>query len=155
MHHSSDPTLDADARALRTVLTQLARNLSQGEMDCVCCYDLTRTQANALSALLSDEELGIGDLAERLGLDKSTTSRAISDLVDRDLVHREPIPGNRRAVRLRPTPEGRRLHQQVEADLLEHDRALLAGFPPEARTSVISLLTRLAAHCCSARPRLG
>ncbi|HLU95684.1 MAG TPA: MarR family transcriptional regulator [Thermobifida alba] len=55
------------------------------------------------------------ELAERLGLEKSTVSRLVADLERKGLLHRERDPANRRTYRLRLTERGR----QVRAHLAE------------------------------------
>lgn len=52
--------------------------------------------------------VGVTALAQRLALDASTITRQIARLVETGLVIREPDPDDRRAVRHRLTPSGRR-----------------------------------------------
>ena len=81
--------------------------------------DLTLTQVKALCAL-SDAELTVKDLAERLGLSLPGASRAVDALVARELIARREDAVDRRMKRLRCTAAG--------ADALERlDEARLAG----------------------------
>jgi DNA-binding MarR family transcriptional regulator len=54
-------------------------------------------------------EIRASDLAERLGLDKSTVSRQLNQLFDRGLLDREGGRPGRRGDPLSLTPEGRRV----------------------------------------------
>lgn len=55
----------------------------------------------------------IGDIAELLGVDPSTASRAAEDAVSRGMVAREACDWDRRRQRLRLTEEGVRILEQV------------------------------------------
>ncbi len=64
-------------------------------------------------------EIGLNHLtapmqvASRLGLDRSYTSRTINRLVKRGLIEKLPSPTDSRSVQLRLTPEGRRVFAQI------------------------------------------
>lgn len=66
-------------------------------------------------------EIGLNHLtapmqvASRLGLDRSYTSRTINRLVKRGLIEKLPSPTDSRSVQLRLTPEGRRVFAQINA----------------------------------------
>jgi DNA-binding MarR family transcriptional regulator len=89
----------------------------------------------------ADEELSQRDLAERLGLEKSTVSRLAAHLEALGLLVRERDPENRRSYRLRITSAGRTLHEHlgraaearyeaISSSLTEAERdALLVGLP--------------------------
>ena len=81
--------------------------------------DLTLTQVKALTAL-SDDELTVKDLAERLGLSLPGASRAVDALVARGLLGRREDPTDRRMKRLRCTDAG-------HAALERLDEARMAG----------------------------
>jgi len=81
--------------------------------------DLTLTQVKTLIAL-SDGELTVKELAERLGLSLPGASRAVDALVDRGLLGRREDPADRRMKRLRCTDAG---HEA----LTRLDEARLAG----------------------------
>lgn len=81
--------------------------------------DLTLTQVKALCAL-SDDELTVKELAERLGLSLPGASRAVDALVDRKLIGRREDTTDRRMKRLRCTDAGR-------VSLERLDEARLAG----------------------------
>ncbi len=97
------------------------------------------SQVFALHELDGDVPLSQRDLAERLGLEKSSVSRMVADLERRELLVRERDPGDRRNYRLRLTGAGRALHARMadafhslflrwagEMDPAEH-AALLTG----------------------------
>jgi len=71
---------------------------------------------------IGDGPISVVGLASRTGQLKGTVSKHVQRLVDAGLVLRTPIPGNRKELQLRPTPDGevvidvhRRMHQEMAA----------------------------------------
>jgi DNA-binding MarR family transcriptional regulator len=71
-------------------------------------YGLTLAQSRLLG-ILRDRQPGMLELANHLGLDKSSVSGLIDRAVVRGLVTREPVPGDGRSYRVVITPAGRDL----------------------------------------------
>lgn len=71
------------------------------------------SQLFALHELDTDAGLSQQDLAERLGLEKSSVSRMAAEMERRGLLVREREPGNRRLYRLQLTDRGRDLHRRM------------------------------------------
>jgi DNA-binding MarR family transcriptional regulator len=97
-----------------------------------------------LEALVRRGALTLNELAAHLYLDKSTASRVVDALERKGYVARRPHPQDGRALQLAPTPAGRALHGRIETDILEEERRLLAGFPPDVRQAMARLLGGLA-----------
>lgn len=70
---------------------------------------LSAVQAQALSLLTRDGAVEMGELASRLALTPATVSDSVAALERRGLVRREPVVQDRRRVRVRPTPRGKRV----------------------------------------------
>lgn len=84
-----------------------------------------------------------GDLAEKAGLDPSTTSRRVSALVERGYLDRTPDPDDGRAHRIALTPEGRAVldaERQRRVDLVG---VALEDWPEPERRDLADLLARL------------
>ena len=139
-----DPGLEADALELHRALSDLIRVYQFRDRDRICCYDVSVTQCYALEAVVLRGPLTLNELAGQLYLDKSTTSRVVDGLQRKGYVERRENPEDRRALRLEATPEGRELYVRIERDVLEEERALISGFPPEVRRSMAGLIGRLA-----------
>jgi DNA-binding MarR family transcriptional regulator len=90
--------------------------------------DLSLTQVKALAAL-SDGELTVKELAERLGLSLPGASRAVEALVSRGLLHRREDPHDRRQKRLRCTDAGLDALQRLEEARLAGLAAFAATLP--------------------------
>jgi DNA-binding MarR family transcriptional regulator len=108
-------------------------------------YQISLSQAFALHELDTDVPLSQGELAQRLGLEKSSASRMAADLERKALLVRERDPANRRLYRLRLTDAGRAAHARIGTEFhgkyvrwvaaltsAERD-ALLTGLPALVR----------------------
>jgi DNA-binding MarR family transcriptional regulator len=82
-----------------------------------------------------DREVGLSqrELAERLGLEKSTVSRLVTDLEADGLVTRDRDPANRRLYRLEITEAGRRLHREIAASFHHRYLRWVAAMTPAER----------------------
>src|SRR5690606_22027313 len=96
----------------------------------ICCHDLSVTQAHALEVLVEHGPLSMNDLAARLFLDKSTTSRVVDALERKGHAKREANPGDRRALRLNVTEPGAQLLSRIRSEILAEEKRLLAEFEP-------------------------
>ena len=82
-------------------------------------------------------------LAERAHLDRARTSRAISTLVEKQLVTRTTAPSDRRGARLALTVQGQRLYQDLMPEVQEINRRILSVLSPEDMVQLDSYLARL------------
>lgn len=145
MNPSRDQSaLDADAEALYDALSYLVRVYQFRDRDRICCYDISITQCYALEALVRRGSLRLQVLADELFLDKSTTSRVVEALVQKEYVRRVDEPADRRAVQIDITAAGRRLYRRIRADIVSREKSLLAGLSAEVRAGAIELLRGLA-----------
>lgn len=147
-------TLDRDAQALHAAVADLVRVYQFRDRDQICCHDVSVTQCYALETLVDHGPMRLSALAERLFLDKSTTSRVVSALVRKAYVEQRPDPADGRATTLSATRQGRRLCARITDDLVAQQRGLLEDLDPEVRAAVVTVLRRLAA-AADARFRSG
>jgi DNA-binding MarR family transcriptional regulator len=100
--------------------------------------------AYGLLALLQDAgELRASDLVARLGLDKSTVSRQVANLVSLGLVDRAADPEDGRAQVLRPSAEGSARLARIREARRARWEADLAGWPEHDVATLAALLGRL------------
>lgn len=126
--------------ALRALLQRAVRQLGLLERREVSCCGITLAQCHALQEVAASPGLSVGDLAERLGVEASTASRAAEALVRMGAVARTPAPGNRRAVALTPTPHGKSLLVSLEAQADAYAGRLWDALPPGRRAAVVQAL---------------
>jgi DNA-binding MarR family transcriptional regulator len=101
-------------------------------------HDLSLTQVRVL-AILRDREPTMAELADYLGLERSSVSGLIDRAVRRGLVRRDASEDDGRAVRVSLTPDGRRLASagaQEVGELLEP----MTGRLSQAERNRLSLL---------------
>jgi MarR family 2-MHQ and catechol resistance regulon transcriptional repressor len=148
----SEAAFERDAEALHEALSALVRLYQFRDRDQICCFDVSVPQCYGLEALVKEGPLTLGELADRLYLEKSTASRVVDALERKGYVTRAPHPGDRRALRLTATPAGRRLVGRIRASLMEESKAVLADLSPAFRREAARFLTRLTT---AAAGRLG
>jgi DNA-binding MarR family transcriptional regulator len=102
--------------------------------------ELTLPQYRLLALMVNGEQRA-SQLAGQLELAKPTVSATIETLVERGLVERAAVEGDRRAVRLGITPAGRRALRAAEESMRERlDRVLVRVEHPEVVTQALAEL---------------
>ena len=146
--------LQRDAEALQAAVAELVRVYQFRDRDRICCHDISVTQCYALETLVEQGPMRLSELAERLFLDKSTTSRVVQTLIKKGYVEQRDDPSDRRAVALSPTRTGRQLCARITADLVKQQKELLTDLEPGVRSGVIDVIRRLA-RAADSRFRAG
>lgn len=151
---STDAALDRDAAQLQAAIAELVRVYQFRDRDRICCHDISVTQCYALEALIDHGPMRLNALAERLFLDKSTTSRVIGTLVKKGYVEQGPDAHDGRALALQATRSGRSLCGRIIEDLVGQQKQVLQDLDPDVRRGVVRVLRRLA-KAADARFRTG
>jgi MarR family transcriptional regulator, 2-MHQ and catechol-resistance regulon repressor len=151
---STREALDRDASALQAAVADLVRVYQFRDRDRICCHDVSVTQCYALETLVQQGAMRLSTLAERLFLDKSTTSRVVSALVRKGYVEQRADAKDGRATTLSATRQGQRLCARITDDLVDQQKQLLEDLDPEVRAGVVQVLRRLA-QAADARFRSG
>lgn len=97
-----------------------------------------------LSVVMQAGPIRVSGLADELGLDTSTVSRLVNQLVASRLLARTPDPADQRAWLLTVTPDG---IEHVRQGMLKRSRVLRAaitGWPSSDVTTLTKLIHRLA-----------
>ena len=102
--------INRDVLSLVSELCQVVRFCRQ---DATFCQDVTFTQFLILDEIAKKGELKMLDLHQILAVDKSTTTRLVNPLVRQGLIERRISDHDSRAVNLRLTPAGRKVHKKV------------------------------------------
>jgi MarR family transcriptional regulator, 2-MHQ and catechol-resistance regulon repressor len=112
------------------------------------------TQCYALETVVEHGPMRLSALAERLFLDKSTTSRVVNTLARKGYVEQQTDATDGRAMLIKATRQGQRLCARITSDLVEQQKQLLGDLTPEIRAGVVQVIQRLA-HAADARFRSG
>jgi DNA-binding MarR family transcriptional regulator len=107
-------------------------------------HDLSLVQVRLLG-ILRDREPGMLAVATVMNLDKSSVTGLVDRAERRGLVRRVATPGDRRAVRVGLTEQGRRLVQKVARQIEQELAALVQGLSAPQRRSLAALASRIVA----------
>jgi DNA-binding MarR family transcriptional regulator len=100
---------------LGDLLMRVARTQRRRWRDVLAPWDLSPHQARALKVVSERDGVRLSDLAEALHIAPRSATEVADGLQERGLIERTPDPGDRRAVLLRPTEEGRRIRGEIGA----------------------------------------
>jgi DNA-binding MarR family transcriptional regulator len=125
--------INRDVLSLVSELCQVVRFCRQ---DAVFCEDVTFSQFLILDEVAKKDKLKLLELHQILAVDKSTTTRLVNPLVRQGLIERERCDHDSRAVNLRLTPAGRRVHRKVWL-CLEGFVGAIEGRIPEKKKKLV------------------
>jgi DNA-binding MarR family transcriptional regulator len=106
----------SEVRKFRENLRRFERLVVAQMKGSSCCSGVTLAQCHALLEIEVRQSLSLGELAEALGLDKSTLSRTVDGLVNIGLVKRDLHPQDRRSVQLSLTSQGQQTCDRINND---------------------------------------
>src|SRR5207247_2752673 len=114
-------------------------------------YVITPPQLYTLGLLVSEQDLPIGTLAQRLALDASVVTGIVKRLEQHGLIERIHDRTDYRLVRLHLTKEGQELIQALESVSTAFNQRLLQGFSQEERAMLLQQFARIRANALSTR----
>jgi DNA-binding MarR family transcriptional regulator len=109
-------------------------------------YGITRTQWRILAHLGSYGEMTAAAVSRRSHTEKTKLSRAVGTLEAEGLLQREQSPSDRRTERLRLTPAGRAIFDDLTGRAVDFDRELRETLGPERAQQLEDMLRILAAR---------
>ncbi len=107
--------------------------------DCSCC-EVNALQCHILVEIGRCPGSSLKDIAMIVEVDKSVASRAVEDLVKREMVLRKPSKSDRRWVELELTDKGYERFQKIETDMNQKFQTVLDAIPQDKRDTVIESL---------------
>ncbi len=126
-------------------LVQLSFAVQSVLADAAARHDLTVAQVRLLG-ILRDQEPGMMELAEHLGLDKSSVSGLIDRAERRGLVRRTASAQDGRVVHVASTPLGRRLADRGGKEIAAALDTLTEGLSPTDRKRLAAIASRIVGH---------
>ena len=135
------------------LIRDLMRVLRMFQQDAVFCDGLTLNQFNILDLVQErGGSLDLRQLHDLLSVEKSTTTRLISPLLERGLLEKVNSPEDARAYQLLMTREGKQVYE-VFWGCLSEAIAQLTNFIPEAErpqtiTGLRKFVTAMHQCCC-------
>jgi DNA-binding MarR family transcriptional regulator len=140
------PDLDVTPLQVLSRVTRLARHLDRARSAAFARHDLETWEFDVLAALRRSGEpyrLSPGQLVAQTMVTSGTMTNRIDRLAGRGLVRRLPDPADGRGVMVRLEDSGRRVADAALADLLQIERAALAGLDPGEHERLAGLLREL------------
>lgn len=135
--------IDQGSGVLRELIRILVRDLGILEKSDASCCGVSLAQCHAIVEIGRKEKISLVDLSGLLGLDKSTMSRTINNLVESDFVIRESDMENRRYIIIQLTERGRSLFHNIEESMEEYYKGIFNAIPENKRNQVLESLQLL------------
>lgn len=144
--HAERPDLDLEPLHVLSRVSRLARHLDRARRAAFAAHGLGPWEFDVLSALRRQGrpyQLSPGALLRATLVTSGTMTNRVDRLTEAGLVSRHPDPADKRGVLVQLTERGRAVADAALADLLDHERELLAGLGPAQRERLADLLRTL------------
>ncbi|MFG3441584.1 MarR family winged helix-turn-helix transcriptional regulator [Nonomuraea sp. NPDC047897] len=131
----------ADERELQDAVVRFVRAFGLHQPDQTPCgLPVPVSEAHALGELSRDGALRQSELTQRLRLEKSTTSRLVTQLINRGWAERVPAPDDGRGVLVQLTAAGVRAAEQLAEARAARFSSILDRVPEGERDGVLHAL---------------
>jgi DNA-binding MarR family transcriptional regulator len=107
---------------------------------------LTPAEINALGNLADGRPRTVSELGAAVGARAATLTGILDRLEGRGLISRSAKPGDRRAVHIQLTKDGKRSARVIERALSDLEKHALAGLPKDALAGAHAVLLALSAE---------
>ena len=145
-------SINGNVIQFRELLRLLTRRLGVLDKSELPCCGITYSQCHTLVEIGRKRCLSINELADLLGLDKSTMSRTVNTMVEQGLVTREPDPADRRYVNINLTELGNKILADIESRMADYYLNIYQSIPQDKREQVLESLELLVhtikSECC-------
>jgi DNA-binding MarR family transcriptional regulator len=122
---------------------QINKNNNTFEQACYRIFGITTSQADTLLKLSPKQALRMNELSEAVGVDTSTMTRMVDQLIEKGMVLRQADEKDRRIVRVGLTAPGKKMHTQLSDALTSYYMESLDDISEPEREIIIQVLTRL------------
>lgn len=109
-------------------------------------YGIARREWRLLAALATLGPMSPSGLAQEIQLDRPRTSRALGGLVEKGLVERARMPGDRRRATVRLTAAGEALHREIFPQVSAFNTQIMAVLDDHAAAALDEALQLLSRH---------
>lgn len=121
----------------REMVRKLERHMGNLDESENSCCGITNCQCHALVEIGRSCGISLDGLSKILGLDNSTLSRTVNNLVSYAFVKREIDENDRRFVRIKLTDKGKKLFQGIETKMNQYFEKVYEEIPIEKRAQVL------------------
>jgi len=139
----NNKSLDRQAEHMHRLTKELLRKYQLRDRNEIICCGISISQCYALDLLGDHGEMAMQTLAQKMFLDKSTTSRVVDPLVKRKLIARRFDDADRRMILVALTPAGARLLTEIRDCQVQSQRQILERIPERQRRQLVESLDLL------------
>ncbi|MGH7452591.1 MAG: MarR family winged helix-turn-helix transcriptional regulator [bacterium] len=140
-----EKTLHQQAEKMDRLTKDLMRKFQMRDRNEIACCGVTVSQCYTLDMLGEHGEMSMVQLARKMFLDKSTMTRVVDGLVERELVARHFDDSDRRLIYVALTAAGRKLLEGIRTQQLNSFRQILQRIPANERQKLLDGLEIFAA----------
>jgi len=138
-----DDVINQESEILRELIHMLVKDLCILERSDASCCSVTIAQCRTVVEIGRKEKISLVDLANLVGVDKSTMSRTVSNLVEAGLVARDGGYENKRYIVIQLTEKGRSVFQIIEKSMERYYKSIFDSIPEDKKSQVLESLTLL------------
>ncbi|GLW28181.1 hypothetical protein Areg01_11210 [Actinoplanes regularis] len=139
-----EPEFPVETESLHEAFWAVSRRMREHAKREMEPWGIAPSQFRALSALMTDGEMRLSTLAERLRIAARSATEVVDDLERRGLAERRPDPADRRATLVALTEQGRTTGAEIRAARSAAGERLFATLDESDRAALARILRRLA-----------
>ncbi|MCW2912784.1 MAG: transcriptional regulator, MarR family [Actinomycetia bacterium] len=143
----------AQERQFRDVLARVSRGIKGASADGMRQLGVHIGQNFLLEELWREDDLTLGELARRMGVEVPTVTRMTKRMEAAGLLARTTDTRDRRVVRITLTDQGHALREKLPAVLDDVARRALRDLTPDQRDQLIKLLSHVADNMTEPAPQ--
>ncbi len=125
------------------LISELVKNNEMCDRECVAQYGVTASQGYTILSIPEKDTLRMNELSRIMGVDNSTMTRMVDQLIEKTLVYRKPDEKDRRLVRVGLTEKGQELRMDLEKELKNFYKMALGEISEEERLGIVHSLEQL------------
>lgn len=121
-----------EANEMKTVFTMIRKKMATINIKNIIASGLSMSQATVIQEIGHHDGISLKMLSSLVGLDNSTVSRTVNQLVEKNLVMRQTQENDRRMILINLSKEGQNLVNRMEKQTDEQYARMIRSIPPEA-----------------------
>jgi DNA-binding MarR family transcriptional regulator len=133
----SEKLLQQQAEKMDRLTKDLLRKFQMRDRNEITCCGVSVSQCYTLDTLGEHGEMSMVQLARKMFLDKSTMTRVVDGLIERELVVRRFDDNDRRLIYVALTAAGRKVLDGIRAQQLRSLRQILERIPAGERQKLL------------------
>ena len=133
----NEKALQLQAEKLDRLTKDLLRKFQMRDRNEIVCCGVSVSQCYTLDTLGEHGEMNMVQLARKMFLDKSTMTRVVDGLIERELVARRFDENDRRVIYVALTAAGRKLLEGIRSQQMSSLRLILERIPVSERQKLL------------------